>query len=75
MKTKANTETEMLEDFFDGFDDPQAMRQKLSGGVPLGRIAQPEDQAKAALFLASEDSSYVTGTSLLVDGGLLTFFQ
>lgn len=38
--------------------------------VPMGRIAQPEEIASAAVFLASEDSSYVTGIELPVDGGM-----
>ena len=37
--------------------------------IPLGRIGQPEDIAKAALYLASDDSVMVTGISLDVDGG------
>ena len=37
--------------------------------VPLGRLCSPQDVAKAALYLASEESSYVTGTALIVDGG------
>ena len=38
--------------------------------VPLGRFARPEEIAQGALFLASEDSSYVTASTFLVDGGL-----
>jgi NAD(P)-dependent dehydrogenase (short-subunit alcohol dehydrogenase family) len=38
--------------------------------IPLGRLAQPDDQARAALFLASSDSDYVTGSALCVDGGV-----
>jgi len=44
-------------------------RQKFIASVPMGRLAQPEDIAYAALFLASEEASLITGLSLDVDGG------
>ena len=49
--------------------DPQT-RRSLEGKIPLGRIAHPREIASVALFLASDDSSYVTGTEIIVDGGL-----
>jgi NAD(P)-dependent dehydrogenase (short-subunit alcohol dehydrogenase family) len=41
----------------------------LAGAQALGRVGQPEDIARAALWLASDDSSWVTGTAQVVDGG------
>jgi NAD(P)-dependent dehydrogenase (short-subunit alcohol dehydrogenase family) len=41
----------------------------ISSSVPLGRLGTPDEIAKAVVFLASDDSSYVTGTELFVDGG------
>ena len=51
--------------------DPER-RAMLLGKVPLGRVGQPLDIANAAVFLASDESGYVTGTTLYVDGGWLT---
>jgi NAD(P)-dependent dehydrogenase (short-subunit alcohol dehydrogenase family) len=51
-------------------EDLNQLKTNLTAGVPLGRMGQSEEIAKAALFLASEDSSFVTGIELFVDGGL-----
>ena len=44
-------------------------RKLISNAVPLGRFGTPEEIAKAVVFLASDDASYITGTELFVDGG------
>ena len=48
------------------------MLERLKAGIPMGRLAEPADIAQAALYLASSESQYVTGTSLVVDGGYIT---
>lgn len=45
------------------------LREKLKRETPLGRVAEPEDIAKAVLFFASSDSDFITGQTLIVDGG------
>jgi NAD(P)-dependent dehydrogenase (short-subunit alcohol dehydrogenase family) len=46
-----------------------ALRREFEAGIPLGRIADPREIATVALFLASDDSSFMTGAELVVDGG------
>ncbi len=46
-----------------------AIRKEFETGIPLGRIAHPREIASVALFLASDESSYMTGAELVVDGG------
>jgi NAD(P)-dependent dehydrogenase (short-subunit alcohol dehydrogenase family) len=48
---------------------PKEVKDQFVAVIPMGRIGQPEDIAKAVLFLASDDSSFVTGIELFVDGG------
>ena len=47
----------------------QALYAQLAADVPLGRVGKPEEIAKAAVFLASDDASYIAGVELFVDGG------
>jgi NAD(P)-dependent dehydrogenase (short-subunit alcohol dehydrogenase family) len=49
-------------------EQPEVWRQRASR-VPLGRTGTPEDHAGAAVFLASDDAAWVTGTTIVVDGG------
>jgi NAD(P)-dependent dehydrogenase (short-subunit alcohol dehydrogenase family) len=58
--------TKLLMDFL----DTEAKKQRRLVHIPMGRFGLAEEMAKAALFLASDDASYVTGADFLVDGGI-----
>lgn len=51
---------------------PPEMVERISSGIPLGRVGEPEDIANAFLYLASNQASYVTGVTLRVDGAAMT---
>ena len=48
----------------------QQRLKMIQSSIPLGRMGTPEDIAKAVVFLASDDSGYITGIELFVDGGI-----
>lgn len=50
----------------------QKVRENMAGIVPLGRLADPEEVARLALYLVSDESSYSTGSEFVVDGGITT---
>jgi glucose 1-dehydrogenase len=54
--------------------DPVKLRA-LTSQIPLGRLGQPDDVASLAVFLASSESRYMTGSTYLVDGGLSVFYE
>ncbi len=63
------TETPLLERSFARFEDPAPYIERSLSRHPLGRFGKPEEVAEAAVFLASDDSSFTTGSELRVDGG------
>jgi NAD(P)-dependent dehydrogenase (short-subunit alcohol dehydrogenase family) len=65
------TDTPLLREYIDGTPDPQSTRDGIIEHIPLKRLATPEDIARVTLFLASDEAAFVTGTSVLVDGGQL----
>lgn len=62
-------ESVRTESYFASFSDPVEARRRVLSTFPLGRLGRPEDVAGAALFLASDDAQWVTGSWLVVDGG------
>ncbi len=63
-------DTPLLGQWLARVPDPEAAMQAVIGKHAVGRIGRPEDIAEAAVFLASEHASFITGTHLMVDGGL-----
>lgn len=65
-------QTGMLEATLKNDPDPQQTMDAIGRSIPLGRIGQPEEVARAVYFLASSSASYITGATLVIDGGLLS---
>ena len=63
--------TRMIESIEKGLrpEDPDSVREAMRANIPLGRYAQPEDVANLMLFLASDESKFITGSVHMVDGG------
>jgi len=64
-----STDTPGLNDLLASSESGQQRLKMISNSVPLGRLGAPDEIAKAVVFLASDDASYVTGVELFVDGG------
>lgn len=67
------TDTPLLRQVWNGLPDPKAAEQEDTALIPLGRLGRPEEIARAALFLMSADASFVTGHSLVADGGTIVW--
>jgi NAD(P)-dependent dehydrogenase (short-subunit alcohol dehydrogenase family) len=67
------TETELIRQMLAKLPDPDAARKARVELIPLGRFGQPEDIAHLALFLASDESSWLTGAALPLDGGMTAY--
>ena len=65
-----SVDTEMIHAAWEKFGDVEKARHLWDEKHPLGRIAQPAEVARAVLFLAGDDASFITGTALAVDGGI-----
>lgn len=63
-------QTPLVDDWFSQQEDEEAAKKYIFGLHPLGRIGTIEECGKAALYLASDDSSFVTGITLNIDGGV-----
>jgi len=69
----AIVETELISDLFSKTEEGRQARAARVAGLPAGRFGKPEDVAQLAVFLASEESSWMTGTALPLDGGLSAY--
>jgi NAD(P)-dependent dehydrogenase (short-subunit alcohol dehydrogenase family) len=63
-------ETDLVKGVFNETEQGQAMLKARLATIPLGRLGRPEDVAEMAVFLASEESSWLTGAAIPLDGGV-----
>jgi NAD(P)-dependent dehydrogenase (short-subunit alcohol dehydrogenase family) len=63
--------TPLVKEYFDFQADPDLARQRVNAEYPLRRIAEPDEIARVFVFLASDDASFISGSEIYVDGGLL----
>ncbi len=63
-------DTPMVQSMLVAGGDPAKVRQKLESQVPLGRLGEPDDVAYCILYLASDESKFVTGAEFVLDGGI-----
>src|SRR5713101_4615952 len=69
----SSVETELVKGVFNESEQGRALRKARVATIPLGRIGQPEDVAEMAVFLASEEASWLTGAAIPLDGGLTAY--
>jgi NAD(P)-dependent dehydrogenase (short-subunit alcohol dehydrogenase family) len=64
-------DTPLTDVFLEAAEDPDALRDSYAAAAPLNRVGTPREIASCVLFLASDEASFVTGTSLVADGGTI----
>jgi hypothetical protein len=69
------TRSALVEGIFAASGDAERMERAVAARQPMGRIGEPEDIGRAVAYLCSEDAAFITGTTLVVDGGLLALLE
>jgi 2-keto-3-deoxy-L-fuconate dehydrogenase len=63
-------QTPSLDERINAFDDPEAARNAFIARQPMGRLGSADEIAALAVYLASDESAYTTGTESIIDGGM-----
>jgi NAD(P)-dependent dehydrogenase (short-subunit alcohol dehydrogenase family) len=63
-------DTPMVQNYLAAQDDPREVRRRIASAYPVERIADPSEVANVVRFLVSDESSFVNGAAIVVDGGL-----
>jgi NAD(P)-dependent dehydrogenase (short-subunit alcohol dehydrogenase family) len=66
-----DVDTELNQEYFDDHANPAEFRKRVEHEYPMRRIASTDEIARVAVFLASDDASFITGTDIVADGGIL----